>query len=77
MNRISELRLMAERAAAHFDEVCRPYYPDGRWGAYRAFECDQETPSDVDTALDAYHAATHAYYVARDGVAGFLGSKGA
>ena len=70
------LKLAADIASADFDAACRPHYCDGRWGAYRAIECDNDVPKSVLAALHAYHAALHAYYRARDGERGFLGGKG-
>lgn len=71
------LKERADRAGKAFDDACRPHYVDGRWGAYRAIECNQAVPPAVTAALDAYHAATRAFYAARDGEKGFLGSRGA
>ena len=70
---LQRLRNHADDAGTAFDAVCRPHYADGRWGAYRAIECGQDVPAAVETALDAYHAATTAFYTARDGSGGFLG----
>lgn len=74
---LNRLKAAADTAEKAFDDACRPYYADGRWGAYRAVECGQTVPPKVWAALDAYHAATHAFYLARDGERGFLGSRGA
>lgn len=76
MNDLAALKAAADKAGQAFDDTCRPYYADGRWGAYRAYEAGQDVPTDVDAALDGYHAATHAFYAARDGSKGFLGGKG-
>lgn len=73
---LAALRVATDQAEAAFDAACRPHYVDGRWGAYRAIECDQPVPPNVLDALNAYHAATHAFYAARDGEKGFLGSRG-
>ncbi len=73
------LRERADRAETEFNTVCLKYYPDGKWGGYRAIECDT-APKDVIAAMEIYHAATHAFYSARDGENGFLGfakSRGA
>jgi hypothetical protein len=70
------LKDRADRASAKFDEACRPHFCDGRWGAYRAIECGNPVPASVSAALDAYHAAVRAFYAARDGERGFLGSRG-
>lgn len=70
---LSELKAAADAAGKAFDDAARHHYADGRWGAYRAAECGQDIPADVWAALEAYHAATHAYYLARDGEGGFLG----
>lgn len=70
------LKERADNAGAAFDIACRPHYADGRWGAYRAFECGRDVPREVVAALDRYHDATQAFYAARDGSSGFLGSRG-
>lgn len=76
LERLKTLREAADRADKEFDDQCQFVYVDGRWGAYRAIECGQKVPKDILTALDKAHAARHAYYQARDGEKGFLGSRG-
>lgn len=76
MTDLATLRAAADAADAAFTDACRPHYCDGRWGAYRAYECGQPVPKAVEAALNAYHAAVHAFYRARDGEAGFLGGRG-
>lgn len=73
---LQTLRDRMESAGAAFDTACKPHYCDGRWGAYRAWESGESVPDSVTAAFDAYHAATHAFYLARDGKRGFLGSRG-
>lgn len=73
---LSLLKERADMAGDAFDKACRPFYCDGRWGAYRAYECGQDVPPSVDAAFNAYHAATMAFYAARDGASGFLGARG-
>jgi hypothetical protein len=73
---LRDLKAALTAADPAFDTACRPHYADGRWGAYRAIDCGQAVPPSVLAALDAYHAATHAFYRARDGEKGFLGSRG-
>lgn len=73
---LATLKERANTARDQLDTVCRAHYPDGRWGAYRACECDQPLPDDVSTAMDAYHDALHNFFHARDGDRGFLGSRG-
>ncbi len=68
------LKDRADQAGREFDAIALLYYPDARWGAYRAFECNQPVPAQVCAAMENYHSATHAYYLARDGDAGFLGA---
>lgn len=70
------LKERADKASEAFDRACRPHFADGRWGAYRAIECGEDIPRAVDDALNAYHAAAQAFYLARDGERGFLGSHG-
>lgn len=74
---LAELKNAADAAGVVFDAACKPHYVDGRWGYYRAVECDQPVPDSVEAAFNSYHAATHAFYAARDGSKGFLGSRGA
>ena len=73
---LTELKALADKASDDFDAACRPHYCDGRWGAYRAIECEQKVPQSVLDAMDAYRDATRAFYGARDGDGGFLGSRG-
>lgn len=61
---IAALKRAADEASDAFDAACRPHYCDGRWGAYRAYERGDTVPASVEAALDAYHAATQAFYVA-------------
>lgn len=70
------LKDRADAAGAAFDAACKPHFCDGRWGAYRAIECGQDIPATVDAAMTAYHDATQAFYLARDGDGGFLGGRG-
>ena len=76
MSDILALSEAVDRAGREFDEACKPHYCNGRWGAYQAFETGQDVPKDVEAALDAYHKAAQAFYVARDGGKGFLGGRG-
>lgn len=69
---LQDLKNAADAASLAFDTACRPHYCDGRWGAYRAYERGDAVPASVETALNEYHAATHAFYLARDGERGFL-----
>ena len=73
---LKELRERADDAETAFDVACKPHYCDGRWGAYRAIECGQPVPADVVAAMEKAHKALHAFYLARDGAGGFLGSRG-
>lgn len=72
------LALLKERVDAAgdaFDAACRPHYVN-RWDYYLALERGEKTPRAVDDAADAYLAASQAFYAARDGAGGFLGSRG-
>ncbi len=73
---LAELKTAADAAGVAFDAACKPHYADGRWGYYRAIECNRPVPASTEAAFNAYHAATHAFYAARDGNKGFLGSRG-
>ena len=72
---LSALRAAADAASDAFDAACRPHFVN-RWDYYRAVDCGQKVPRSVHDAADAYLAATHAFYAARDGERGFLGSRG-
>lgn len=76
MANLAALKAAADEAGAAFDAACKPHYCDARWGYYRAVECGQPVPASVEAAFNAYHDATHAFYAARDGSKGFLGSRG-
>lgn len=76
MTTLQDLRVAADKAERDFDDACRPHYCDARWGYYRAVECGQSVPAAVEAACNEYHRAAHAYYAARDGERGFLGSRG-
>lgn len=73
---LAALKARADAASDAFDAACRPHYVN-RWDYYRAIECGEKAPQFVNAAADAYLAATHAFYAARDGESGFLGSRGA
>lgn len=73
---LPDLRIAASAAQAAFEAECARHYPDGQWGFYRALDRGEEAPASAIAASDAYLAATHAFYRARDGERGFLGSKG-
>jgi|GEM_PF-5261385 len=73
---LAALRSRVDVASRAFDTACRPHYCDGRWGAYRDIENGRDVNTGVLRALDEYHGAMHAYYLARDGEHGFLGGKG-
>lgn len=76
MTNLAALKAAADEAGAAFDKACKSHYCDARWGYYRAVECKQPVAPSVEAAFNAYHAATHAFYAARDGSKGFLGSRG-
>lgn len=69
------LKAEADRLSDAFDVACRPHFVS-RWDYYRAVECGEKCPQSVHTACDAYLTALHAYFLARDGARGFLGSRG-
>lgn len=70
------LRERARDAWGGFVAECeRSGYPD-QWAAYRAHDAGQEWPEPLESAWQASSAATHAFYSARDGAGGFLGSRG-
>lgn len=73
---LNELKKIADESEKAFDLACKPHYCDGRWGFYRAIECNQPVPQSVQEAFDISHKALHDFYKARDGKDGFLGSRG-
>ena len=75
MPTLATLRARLDAASSAFDAACRPHFVN-RWDYYRAVECGQSAPQSVHDAADAYLAATHAFYRARDGENGFLGGRG-
>lgn len=74
---LATLKAAADQAGAAFDLACRPHFCGGRWGAYLAAEKGTPLPPEVESAMDSYIAATHAFYLARDGHCGLLGGTGA
>ena len=66
MTELKALKQAADDAGAAFDKACKPHYADGRWGYYRAVECGQTVADSVESAFNAYHAATYAFYAARE-----------
>lgn len=70
------LKERASRAWNTFLAECeRAGFPN-EWSAYRAHDVGQEWPAALESAWQASSAATHAFYAARDGAGGFLGSRG-
>jgi len=51
------LKEKAEKAAIALDKAARPYFCDGRYGAWRAIERDDSLPRDVEAAFNAHHKA--------------------
>ena len=52
------LRAKADKAAQELDKAARPYFCDGRYGAWRAVEYGQALPQEVERAFQAHHAAS-------------------
>jgi hypothetical protein len=74
MTRLEKLGFTARQAELAFDSACREYYPDCRWGYYRAKENAHDIPDHLHKKCDEYINACHAYYLERDRKNGFLGS---
>lgn len=72
---LSDLRAATDATRKAFDLACKPHYADGRWGAYRAWDMEEDVPADVEKAMNAHHAALHRYYMIRDGSGGFIGKR--
>jgi hypothetical protein len=73
---LQKFKTQADIAEKAFDNACQIYYCDGRWGYYRAVECDHIVPKVLHDRCDDYLAALHAFYLKRDGSKGFFGSRG-
>ena len=71
---LTALKAAADIAGENYDKVCLRFWQGARWDGYRAIESDT-APKCVVKAMEDYHAATHAFYLARDGHNGFLGSR--
>jgi hypothetical protein len=87
--KLSALHKTAQTSESNFETVLRSHYPRAdRWTFYRAEESHRTGTADawdsqmatnaaIIAAHDTYIADLHRYYEARDGSAGFLGSRGA
>jgi len=75
---LQELKAFADQAEETFTKACQVHYCDGRWGYYRAVECNYpKVPKELHLLCDQALKAIHAFYAKRDGAKGFLGSRGA
>lgn len=73
---LKDLKAKADQASDAFDAVCRKHFVS-RWDYYHVCACKLSiVPAECHRAADAYVAAQHAFYEARDGSKGFLGGKG-
>lgn len=63
-------------ASDAFDAACVACGYADRWDAYHRQDKGDNWPESVALACDAETKALHAYYSARDGDKGFLGSRG-
>lgn len=73
---LPELRLAADDAEAAFHKACRAAGYVDHWSAYRGEDKGDTWPSELLAAHECYMARVHAFYLARDGAAGVLGSRG-
>lgn len=74
---LARLRAAADAAEIAFENAARREYgPDGRWEFYRRDAQGLPLDAKVLEACNAYVAALHIYYQARDGERGFLGGRG-
>lgn len=68
MTSLTELRAASDAAYARFEEISRRHYPDGAWGAYKAYDAhDEDIPIEVIAAMIDFNNAIHVYYRSRDG----------
>ena len=75
MTDLQTLRASSETAHERFEAECRVHGYADEWEAYRA-EMETPWPEPLAASHKAYVAALHAFYEARDGKGGFLGSRG-
>ena len=62
---LETLKTRADNARDALDTACKPFYCDGRFGAYRAAEYGERLPRPVADAFNAYSVALNAYNAAR------------
>jgi hypothetical protein len=77
MTTLSQLKAEADKASDVFEAACLRHYSNGKWGYYRAFDDKRAIPAGLDDLRDTAVRTLHAFYSARDGERGFLGSRGA
>lgn len=70
---LSTLRVAADTADTRFEAACRAHGFRDRWEFYRAGD---NAPAGLLALHDEMIAALYAFYLARDGGGGFLGSRG-
>ena len=63
---LETLKTRADNARDALDTACKPFYCDGRFGAYRAAKYGERLPRPVTDAFKAYSVALIAYNTARD-----------
>jgi hypothetical protein len=51
---VYDVKTAKEKAEKAFDTIAKRDYVDGRWGYYRAMECDQPVKPDLQRAFDEY-----------------------
>jgi len=69
------LRAQADATDAAFDAACAKHGMT-RWDYFRAFEAGNPIPKEIEDAWWTARQNLHAFYSARDGDKGFLGSRG-
>lgn len=73
---ISELRNAANIAEGAFIDACQRHGFRDQWDAYKSEQKGIAWPSSLADAHSTWMHHLHAFYTARDGAGGFLGSKG-
>ena len=74
---LSELKANADHAKEAFEAAAYVVYAGGIWDFYRECErCEGNVSPSLLMLYDAYISALHAFYLARDGERGVLGSRG-
>jgi hypothetical protein len=72
---LQALKLAADNSHSAFEALCLGHGYADKWEALRAMDQPDSCPAlpALQASWDSHVAATHAFYLARDGAKGFLG----